>query len=87
VGLNAFLAVTVNGKEARIGIRGTVRSAIVQGGGPRLAEDVMPTLSVRKPYKGKLVDVRFERGNSAILDMTLLGGEVIDWGPKSPPIR
>ena len=50
VALNPVLAVTVNGKETRIGIRGTVRSAIVQGGGPRRADDVMSTLSVRKPY-------------------------------------
>ncbi len=87
VGLNAVLAVTVNGKETRIDIRGTVRSAIVQGGGPRRAEDVVSTLSVRKPYQGKLMDVQFDRRSSAILDMTLLGGEVIDWETKSPPIR
>jgi hypothetical protein len=87
VALNAVLAITVNGKETRIGIRGTVRSAILQGGGLRRAQDVVSTLSVRKPYEGKLVDVRFDRASSAILDMTLLGGEVIDWGTKPPPIR
>jgi hypothetical protein len=85
VALNAVLAVSVNGKETRIGIRGTVRSAIVQGGGPRRAEDVVSTLSVRKPHEGKLVDVQFDRASSAILDMTLVGGEVIDWGTKLPP--
>jgi hypothetical protein len=87
VALNAVLAVTVNGKETRIGIRGTVRSAIVQGGGLPRAEDMVSTLSVSKPYKGKLVDVQFDRASSAILDMTLLGGEVIDWGTKPAPIR
>jgi len=54
----------------------------MQGGGPRRAEDVVSTLSVRKPYEGKLVDVEFDPASSAILDMTLLGGKVIDWGTK-----
>jgi hypothetical protein len=87
VALNVVLAVTVNGQETPIGVGGTVRSAIMQGDGPSRVEDVVSTLSVRKPYDGKLVDVQFERASSAILDMTLLGGEVIDWGTKPPPIR
>jgi hypothetical protein len=79
VGLNAALAVTVNGKEVRVGIRGMVRSAIRQAGGPQHAEEVLPSLTVRKPYGGKLVDVEFDRSSSAILDVTLLGGESISW--------
>jgi hypothetical protein len=82
VALNAVLAVTVNGKETRIGLLGTVRSAILQGGGPRRADDVLPTLSVRKLYNGKLVDVQFDHARGAILDVTLLGGEAISWQIK-----
>lgn len=79
VALNPVLAVTVNGQEVRVGIRGTVRSAILQGGGPRRAEEVLPALTVRKPYGNKSVDVEFDRANPAILDMILLGGEAISW--------
>jgi hypothetical protein len=79
VGLNAVLAVTVNGQEVRVGIRGTVRGAIMHGGGPQRVEEVLPSLTVRKPYGGKLVDVEFDRSSGAILDMTLLGGESIVW--------
>ena len=50
-------------------------------------EDLTSTLSVRKPYEGKLVDVQFDRASSAILDMMLLGGEVIEWETKPQPIR
>ena len=79
VALNPVLAVMVNGREVRVGIRGTVRSAIMQGGGPRHAEEVLPTLTVRKPYGNKMADVEFDRATPAILDMTLLGGEALSW--------
>ncbi|MEI9974944.1 MAG: hypothetical protein WDO73_24560 [Ignavibacteriota bacterium] len=79
VALNPAMAVTVNGREVRVGIGGMVRSAVVQAGGPGRIEDVLPTLSVRKPYGGKLVDVEFDRGNGSILNMMLLGGESISW--------
>ncbi len=62
-----------------MGIGGRVRSAIAQGGGPRRVEEVLPSLTVRKPYGGKLVDVVFDRSSGAILDMMLLGGESISW--------
>lgn len=48
-----------------------------QAGGPQHAEELQPRLSVLKPYGGKLVPVEFDRGSSAILDMTLMGGESI----------
>jgi hypothetical protein len=79
VALNPVMAVTVNGREVRVGIRGTVRGAVRQAGGPQRAEEVLTSLTVRKPYGGKLVDVEFDRTGSAILDMTLLGGESISW--------
>lgn len=79
VAVNPFLAVTVNGEETRLGVRATVRGAILQGRGPQRAEEVLPHLSVRKPYGGKLVEVEFDRSSSAILDMLLLGGESISW--------
>jgi hypothetical protein len=79
VGLNTFLAVTVNGQETRLPIRPTVRAAIQAGGGPQRAEDVLPRLSILKPYSGKLAPVEFDRRTSEILEMILLGGEVITW--------
>jgi len=82
VALNPVLAVTVNGQEVRVGIRTRVRSAIIQSGGPKRVEDVLPALMVKKPYGGKLVDVEFDRASSAILDMTLLGGEEISYSTR-----
>lgn len=80
VGLNPALAVTVNGQEVRVeGIRSTVRTAIWQAHGPQRMEDVLPSLEVKRPYGGKLVEVEFDRSGSAILNMTLLGGEAIAW--------
>ena len=82
VAVNPALAVTVNGREVRVGIRTWVRSAILQSGGPRNAEDVLRTLTVKKPFAGKLVEVEFDRSSSAILDMTLLGGEEISYSAR-----
>ena len=79
VALNPVMTVMVNGRTTRVGIRGTVRSAVLQSGGPRRTEDVLPTLSVRKPYAGKLAEVEFDRASGAILDMVLMGGEAIAW--------
>jgi hypothetical protein len=79
VALNPYLAVTVNGQEVRLDGRATVRSAIRGGGGPQRAEETLPKLTVSKPFNGKLVPIEFDRSDSAILELTLLGGESIAW--------
>jgi hypothetical protein len=79
VAVNPFLAVTVNGKEIRLDNGKTVRAAITAGGGSRRGDEVLPSLSVLKPYGGKLVLVEFDRNKSTILDLSLMGGESITW--------
>jgi hypothetical protein len=79
VAVNPFMVVTVNGAEARVMVGSRVRNAIAQTGGPRQAEEVLPRLSVSKPYAGKLTRVEFDRASQDILNMTLLGGESISW--------
>jgi len=79
VAVNPYLAVTVNGQEIRLDNGKTVRAAITAGGGPRRAEEVLPSLSVLKPYGGKLVPVEFDRSQPTIIDLALLGGESITW--------
>jgi hypothetical protein len=79
VGLNPFLAVTVNAVEVRLPLSPTVRTAIRAAGGPSNVDEVLPTLTVLKPYNNKLVPVEFDRTRPEILDLTLLGGESISW--------
>jgi len=79
VAVNPFLLVTVNGAETRLVIGSSVRNAIMAGGGPLRGQEVLPQLSVLKPYAGKLVPVEFDRSRQEILDLVLLGGESISW--------
>ncbi|HUI55688.1 MAG TPA: hypothetical protein VLY04_11995 [Bryobacteraceae bacterium] len=79
VAVNPFLLVTVNGAETRLVIGSSVRNAIMAGGGPPRGQEVLPQLTVFKPYAGKLVPVEFDRSRQEILDLVLLGGESISW--------
>ena len=79
VGINATVVVTVNGKETAVPVGAQVRAAI-QAGGERNPDSVLPRLTVRKPYDGKLAPVEFDPANREILSMILFGGESLDWG-------
>jgi hypothetical protein len=79
VAVNPFMMVTVNGAEVRLMVGSRVRNAIVDGGGPRQAQEVLPQLAVYKPFQGKLAPVEFDRSRQDILNLALLGGESIAW--------
>jgi hypothetical protein len=79
VAVNPFTAVTVNGAEVRLPLNANVRSAVLLGGGPRQAQDVLPQLVVWKPFEGRLKPVEFDRSKPDILTLFLLGGESISW--------
>jgi hypothetical protein len=78
IGINPFLAVTVNGSEVMLHWGATVRAAIWQAGEPE-DEVVPPHLAVYKLYHGRPVAVKFDRASPAILDLVLTGGEVVWW--------
>ena len=79
VAVNPFMVVTVNGVETRVMVGSRVRNAVIEGGGPRQPREVLPQLTVYKPYGGRLAPVEFDRSRPDILDMVLLGGESIAW--------
>jgi len=77
VGVNAYVAVSVNGNEVVVPWPATVRSAIQKDGGDTRA--LLSRLLVRKDYGGRLVPVEFDRSDPAILGMILTDGESIGW--------
>ena len=78
VGVNAYIAVNVNGSEIVVSWPATLRAAIRKND----EEDVQSILSrilIRKDYGGRLVTVEFDRSQPAILGMLLTGGESVAW--------
>jgi len=78
VGVNAYVAVSMNGSEVVVPWPPTVRAAI-QKGGEEDARAILSRLVVRKSYGGRLMPVEFDRSQPAILGMLLTGGESIAW--------
>ena len=78
VGVNPFLVVTVNGGDVTVSLSATVRSAIIAAG-IRLPENVLPQLTVTRPYAGQPRTVQFDRQTQDIFNLKLAGGETIAW--------
>ena len=78
VAVNLFLPTTVNGTEVMVRWGATVGEAIREAG-IRRPDSVLPKLTVHKPYHGRPVAVDFDGASSAILNLTLTGGENISW--------
>lgn len=71
--------VHVNGKPVTYILgRGTVAN-VVRSAGVRQPNDVLPTLKVLRPYGRLMLPVEFERSQTEILSMVLIGGEDIRW--------
>lgn len=77
VGVNAYIAVIVNGNEVAIPWPATVQSAVQKDGED--ARAILSRLVVRKDYGGRLVPVEFDRREHAILGLIVTGGETIAW--------
>jgi hypothetical protein len=77
-GVNAYVAVSVNGREVAVPWPATVRAAIQQAGA-KDARAIIPRLEVRKNYGGRLAPVEFDPAGHAILGLMLAGGESIAW--------
>lgn len=77
VGVNAYVAINVKGKEVAVPWPATVGSAIQKDGGD--VRSILATLVIHKDYRGRLLPVQFDRSDHAILSMMLTGGESIAW--------
>jgi hypothetical protein len=78
LGVNPFLAVTVNGGEVRVSLGATVGSAL-SAAGIRDAAAVLPELQVSRLFGGRPTPVEFDRAARDILNLRLLGGEQISF--------
>jgi len=77
VAVNPYVAIVVNGSEVRAPVGSTLgavlRAARVQ------PEAAMPTLTVGKPFAGKITPVQFDRARPDVLGLVLEGNEVVRW--------
>src|SRR5262249_10306731 len=77
VGVNPYLAMKVNGREATVPIGATLRNLVIAARAK--PEDVLKTLRLEKPFAGKMTQVQFDHTNPAVLDLVLLGNEIVSW--------
>jgi hypothetical protein len=78
-GVNPYIRVKVKHAETDLELGATVRTAIEQSAGKGSAVAALAQLTVRKPYKGKLSTVEWDRTKQDILNLPLEGGEEITW--------
>jgi hypothetical protein len=78
VAINAYIVVTVNGRETPLAARSSVADAI-RAGGERNPAATLPRLTLTRPYAGRPAPVEFERCRRDVLDLTLAGGESVSW--------
>jgi hypothetical protein len=78
VAVNPLISVTVNGVEVLVGRRTRVAGVIVAAG-ERQPETVLGSLTISKPWNGRVMPVAFDPADGAILNMPLRGGEVVAW--------
>ena len=76
--INLFLDVTVNGAVVQVPWGAPLAAAIRVAGELQPAK-ILPTLEVRRSYHGRLVPVQFDHARPEILQLTVMGGEVISW--------
>ena len=77
VAVNAYLVVNVNGGEVTVPVGATLQS-LVRAAGKR-PEDVIQTLAITKPFAGRQVTVEFDRAKADVMDLVLLGHEMVRW--------
>jgi hypothetical protein len=77
VAINPMVPVTVNSVEIMVAWGANVGGAIRAAG--REPEAVLPSLSVSRPFNGRLTPVAFDHSNRSILRLNVTGGEIISW--------
>jgi hypothetical protein len=78
VAVNPFVPVTMNGREFLVSWGATLAEAIRESG-ERQPADLVPRLMIYKRYQGRPTEIRFASVGPAILDLVLIGGEIISW--------
>jgi len=78
VGLADVPVVKVNGVAMAVEGRGTMRDVLGLAGVTQPGS-ILASLHVERLYLGRLTPVEFNRADASILDLPLLGGEVLHW--------
>jgi hypothetical protein len=78
VAVNPVISVSVNGAEVLVR-RGLWVGGAIQVTGERQPNALLHSLTISKPWNGRLIPVAFDPTDAAILKMPLGGGEVISW--------
>jgi hypothetical protein len=78
VAINPMVAVTINGSEMLLSWGSTVGGAI-RFAGEREPNAVLPRLALSRPYRNRTAAIEFDHTNPAILNLVLMGGELISW--------
>lgn len=78
VAINGFLPVTVNRTVIMVPWRATVGEALRQAG-ERNPSAVLPKMKIYRINEGKPVALMFDHSSSAVLGLTITGGEIISW--------
>jgi hypothetical protein len=76
VGVNVYTRVMVNGQAVVVSpatVGGVIRAS------KKRPDEVLPTLAISKPYRGRQTAVKFDRTDPAILNLLLEGNEEIRW--------
>lgn len=79
--LNLELVVTANSREVSVPIGATVSAALEAAGvrGREQQRATLPTLTVRRPWRGKMIPVTPLDERAQLLSMVLIGGEQVRW--------
>ena len=78
IGVTTYLTVTANGAPLDVPVESTIADAL-RAAGVRQPATVLPTLTVRRYYRGTLTRVEFDRAKSDMLTLTVTGNEDIRW--------
>jgi hypothetical protein len=78
VAINGFLPVTINRAVIMVPWRATVGQALRQAG-ERNPNAILPKMRIYRLNEGKPVALTFDHSHSAVLGLTITGGEIISW--------
>jgi hypothetical protein len=78
VGLTIYFTVNLNGAPHNVPADSTIADAL-RSAGVRDPASVLPSLTVRRNYKGAAIPVEFDRTRPDILTLKLMGREDIRW--------
>jgi len=78
VALNALVPVMANNKEVLVRWSADLGEAL-RTAGARQPDKLLASLSILKPYRGRLTPIEFDHTSSAILRLPITGNEQLSW--------